>query len=123
MSPGVATTFGGAGGPVPAGLPLAGDGGMFWVIVVAGVIAALVLAGAIVRIRRMAVGKGGEPEPGLTIEQLEALRRQGTISDEEYRRARLSVLGLTGRGPAGAERPPTGESTEAGERKRPAENT
>ena len=123
MSPGVETVVGGTGRPIPAGLPLAGGGTMYWVIAVVGVITALVLGGVIVLVRRMAVGEGGEPEPGMTMEQLDALRRQGTISDQEYRRARLSVLGLTGRGPAGTERPPAGESAESGERKRSAENT
>ncbi|HET6427328.1 MAG TPA: SHOCT domain-containing protein, partial [Phycisphaerae bacterium] len=88
MSIGVETAVGGTGSSLPAELPLAVGGALYWTIAVVGAIAALVLAGAIVRARRLAVGKGGEPVPGLTIEQLEALRRQGTISDEEYRRAR-----------------------------------
>lgn len=39
-------------------------------------------------------GQGADAEAALSIDRLEALRRQGQITDEEFRRLRRAALGL-----------------------------
>ena len=65
---------------------------LHWTIVLFGAIFLFGLAAAAVR--RMAMGASSKRPEGLTIQQLDDLRRQGTISQQEYERMRRSVLGL-----------------------------
>ncbi len=81
-------------------LGLALSGVVLWVIVLLG---AIILGGlAVAVIRRMATGATAPPDDRqYLLERLEQLRRQGTLSEEEYRRARDSVLSASGQIPAG----------------------
>ena len=77
----------------------------FWVIILLGLV--FVLAVVVAVFKRMATGNGGGGDQDGMLKQLEQLRRQGAISEAEYRRARDSVLGSAGRGPpAGKGQPP-----------------
>jgi len=71
--------------------------------------AVLVLAGAWYWLRRRLRGLGERDQPeGFSLEDLEAMRSSGQISDEEFRRLRRGALGLAG--PAAGE----GESGSSG---------
>ena len=79
--------------------------GLTWHLAIGGVlILAMVVSGSILipwlRRRLRGPGPGGEQAPGggFTIERLEAMRRRGGISDEEFRVLRRSALGLDGVG-------------------------
>ncbi len=48
-------------------------------------------------LRWIAVSKSGKRSSGFTMEEIEHLHHNGTLSDEEYRLARRAALGLTGR--------------------------
>ena len=57
-------------------------------------LAVLALGAVLYVIRWIMMGGRGQSGPGLTIDEVEALRSRGLLTDEEYRRARRSALGL-----------------------------
>jgi CBS domain containing-hemolysin-like protein len=97
-------------------LLLAAGSWLHWVIVLFGTIFLFGLVAA--AIRRMAMGISSRRPQGLTMEQLDELHRQGMISEEEYRRMRRSVLGLTGPDQQGQAAEAAGASETAGEEER-----
>ena len=58
------------------------------------------LGAVVMYLRRRAVGKLREDASAMSIEQLEQLRTDGVISDEEFRRLRRVVMGLPEKTPA-----------------------
>ena len=76
------------------------DGFWDWAVLFGAIIGVgIVLALVWIWIRRR-FRPGADPgpsEPGFTIESLEAMRRDGRISDEEFRTLRAAVLGLPSR--------------------------
>ena len=59
-------------------------------------VAAVLILGVVVYILRwMALSKSDKHRTGFTIEQIDRLHNEGVLTEEEYRLARRSALGLT----------------------------
>jgi hypothetical protein len=88
-----------------AGVTILADGPeeTTYIVVCVALITVIIVIGAVVipwiKRRYYGVGKVSGPEQGFRIEHLERMRREGGISEEEFRRLRRAALGL-GDGPA-----------------------
>jgi len=72
---------------------------LIWGCVLIAVVLALGFVLVVLRRKYHPAGGGERQErPGFSVEGLEALRRQGQISEEEFRRLRRAALGLGGGG-------------------------
>ena len=63
-------------------------------------LAVLALGAVLYVIRWILMGGKDQTQPGLSIDQIDALHERGLLSDEEYRRARRAALGLSDEKPA-----------------------
>ena len=66
--------------------------GLWFAVLMAAV---LILGAAVYILRWMALSRSDKHNTGFTIEQIERLRNEGALTEEEYRLARRSALGLT----------------------------
>ena len=66
--------------------------GLWFAVLVAAV---LILGVAIYVLRWIALSKSDKHRPGFTIEEIDRLHDEGALTEEEYRLARRSALGLT----------------------------
>jgi hypothetical protein len=91
----------------PAGAPavLAAEWRFPWELCIAVIVLLLAAFLVLALLRRFVYQGADRPEPGMSMEQLERLREQGLISQEEYKRARLSLMPGVGE-PARSRQPP-----------------
>ncbi len=79
---------------VIAGLDESAFAGVWlWGGILLGVV--FILVAVIYILRWIALNKSTGRKPGFTIEQIDRFRDEGVLTDEEYRLARRTILGLT----------------------------
>lgn len=94
-------------GPPPHASALTPWDYLLWGLLLLAVILA---GGAVLLFRRRLMGRDSAPAAGLTIQQLDRMRTDGILSEEEHRRARRVLAGLAPELPSKPPEMPQGDT-------------